>query len=376
MWSDATEAARRTLFAALLIALGCSDGPSPSSGVSADSLDSITSAEAPDGSPGAGADDSPSRGDIQGRETDTPPSRESDTDGAGCVPQCQDRECGGDGCGGTCAPGCGPEEECFTTGECYGPPTGCGSECPEMVQVPAGPFWLGCNKAVEKKCGYNEVPQHEVTLSDYRIDGTEVTVGAWQKCVAAKACTSGEAKSSKCNWGQKGRQHHPMNCVTWDDATAYCAWAGKRLCTEAEWEKAAKGGCEKYPDQECRVAMPIYPWGNAKSNCTYAIMNDGSSGCGADSTWEVGSRPAGASPYGALDMSGNVEEWVSDRYVSPYDLSSSIDPQGPPAGSSRVTRGGGWFGYGADWVRASARSPTPPHSAHGALGVRCCASGL
>ncbi len=165
-----------------------------------------------------------------------------------------------------------------------------------------------------------------------------------------------------CNLGVSGKTQHPINCINWAMASSYCAYAGKRLCTEAEWEKAARGTDGRK-----------YPWGNADATCDYAVMTLMDLGCGTGSTIAVGSKPSGASPYGALDMAGNVYEWVSDWYSSYDPGKSSKDPQGPSGGSERVLRGGG-FGSGGSVVRASNRVGYPPTDAPEGFGVRCCRS--
>jgi formylglycine-generating enzyme required for sulfatase activity len=223
-----------------------------------------------------------------------------------------------------------------------------------MVFVPAGSFLRGC-AAADDSCFDNEQPAHSIHLAPFWLDRTEVTVAQFRRCVAAGACTDaglGEhagsrttsvvpgkghntthfdppAPSSTCNYTAQGREDHPINCVSWDQARSFCAWAGKRLPTEAEWEKAARGVDER-----------IYPWGNAPPSCSHVVM---AGGCGKGGTAPVGSRPGGASPVGALDMSGNVTEWVSDWYGVDYYADSPVrDPGGPPTGSFRVVRGGTW----------------------------------
>jgi len=222
-----------------------------------------------------------------------------------CVPACGTAVCGMD-------PVCGTQN-CGTCGEGYSCDDG---ECVEdtgwepddytvscsngMCLIPAGSFWMGCNSAVDNDCDSDESPYHEVTLSGYYIDKTEVTVDDYADCVTAGACTAPSTASSYCNWEVSGKGNHPVNCVNWSQAGEYCTWAGKRLPTEAEWEKAARGTDGRK-----------YPWGNEDATCEYAVMDDGVNGCGTDSTWNVCSKsPAGDSPYGLCDMSGNVWEWV------------------------------------------------------------------
>ncbi len=244
-----------------------------------------------------------------------------------------------------------------------------------MVSVPAGSFQMGCNEAVDDQCDSDESPYHAVTLSAYKIDKYEVTSGEYQKCVDAGDCNNDNgdephyleySEALYCNFGATGKGDHPMNCVSWYGAKAYCAWAGKRLPTEAEWEKAARG-----------TEGAKYPWGNEPEvSCEYAIMCDSeteTSGCGTDSTWVVGSKEKGKSPYGTYDMIGNVWEWTNDWYGSYYyETAPSENPAGPESGVSRVLRGGSWSDIG-DYgdLRASNRLKYDPDNRDGSFGFRC-----
>jgi formylglycine-generating enzyme required for sulfatase activity len=177
---------------------------------------------------------------------------------------------------------------------------------------------------------------------------------------------------SPCNWGKGGKGSHPINCVDWYQASAYCAWADKRLPTEAEWEKAARGGCETVTG-DCKAGMRTYPWGEAAASCTYAVMNDGGKGCGTGGTLPVGSKsPAGDGPYGLRDMSGNVLEWCADWYDSSYyGVSPSQDPKGPAGAKTyRVYRGGSWNDLGF-FLRAAFRYGLTPVYRGLTLGFRC-----
>jgi len=274
---------------------------------------------------------------------------------AGCL------RCDGICSGGACAP-CTADAQCGTNGHCTS--GACQSAGGEMVRVPAGAFWMGCNSAVDSGCYSDESPYHQVTLSSFDLDTTEVTQAAYKACLDAGACTSPNTASS-CKWDPANRAQRPVVCVDWNQATAYCAWAGKRLPTEAEWEKAARGSDGR-----------VYPWGNQTATCQYAVMSENGDGCGTNDSWDVASKPAGDSPYAAHDMAGNVWEWVGDWYDGNYYAASpSADPQGPMQGIYRVYRGGCWRVVARD-VRASSRNRNYPGSRDGRPGFPLRARGL
>lgn len=190
-----------------------------------------------------------------------------------------------------------------------------------MVLVPGGAFTMGRDDgAADTK------PAHTVTLSDFYIDRTEVTLGQFKGFVAATGYrTSAEQRGDANNWRQfdeAGLQNRPVRWMSWFDANEYCRWAGKRLPTEAEWEKAARGTDGR-----------LYPWGN---DYVAALVPH------ADAV-DVGSL-ANASPYGALDMSGNTWEWVLDWYDGGYYWATlnAVNPTGPASGQARALRGGGY----------------------------------
>ena len=226
-----------------------------------------------------------------------------------------------------------------------------------LGDVPAGQTSMGCHVAVDEECKADELPMHAVSLDAFRIDATEVTQAQYVECVLAGACLA-----PTCDWDPCGaRANHPVVCVNREDALSYCKHEGKRLPTEAEWEKAARG-----------EAGLKFPWGNDPADCAHANL----AGC-VGGTEPVGSHPSGASPYGALDMAGNVVEWVSDIYdPTYYGVSPAPDPQGPAATAtygSYVGRGGGWNST-AIWHRASARDDYEGTYFKKTFGLRCAVS--
>jgi eukaryotic-like serine/threonine-protein kinase len=236
----------------------------------------------------------------------------------------------------------------------------------EMVRVPAGSFLRG-NGLPEGEGNPDERPQKSILLDAFSIDKQEVTVARYRKCVQAGACTvrhlTGQGwgkqvvENERCNWGKSGRDDHPVNCVDWNQAKTYCAWAGKRLPTEAEWEKAARGTDGRE-----------YPWGREEPTCQRAAIVS----CGKEGTQPAGSTsPAGDSPYGAQDMAGNVKEWVSDWYAEDYYVSSPAkNPTGPPSGTDRVLRGGS-MNYHPGSLRVALRFPNTPEYRGFDTGFRC-----
>ncbi len=301
-------------------------------------------------------------GDGQCSATETCTTCATDCGTCPCLPDCQEKQCGNDGCGGSCGE-CMGGETC-QAGQCtFG---NCWPNCGDEVLVPAGKFWMGCNAAVDTACDSGEMPYHEVYLDGYYMDRTEVTVDAYGSCVTAGSCTPPSTYSSYCNWNKPGKGDHPVNCIEWFQAKAYCEWAGKRLPNEAEWEKGARGTDGRK-----------YPWGNAPATCDYTVINgNGALGCGTDSTMSVCSKsPAGDSPYGLCDMAGNVWEWTADWHSSSYYSSSPTNnPAGPTSGSDRVKRGGSFgssFGYG---LRVSFRGYASPSDVECYLGFRCARS--
>jgi formylglycine-generating enzyme required for sulfatase activity len=186
------------------------------------------------------------------------------------------------------------------------------------VFVPAGEFTMGSPDSTVRA---DEYPQHTIHLDAFWVMQTEVTNAQYAKCVAAGACSAPHNR----RWQNAAYADHPVTDINWNQAKAYAQWAGGRLPTEAEWEKAARGTDGR-----------TYPWGNEQPN--QSLVNC----CNFISdTTPVGSYPAGASPYGALDMAGNVWEWTADWYNGGYYNQSPVqNPTGPASGNARVSRGG------------------------------------
>ncbi len=218
-------------------------------------------------------------------------------------------------------------------------------ETERMADIPAGDFKMGSSDFE------NEKPVHPVTLKAFRMDVTEVTTEAYAGCVSAGKCTPADT-GEYCNARQEERRKHPINCVDWSQATAYCEWAGKRLPTEEEWEYGARG-------TEGRK----YSWGNqdaAGQLCWNGTGNDLGKG-NRRNTCVVGSYPAGA--FGLMDMAGNVWEWTSSGYSSDYGK--------PRDDAVRVNRGGGWYSDDPVSVRGAERGRSAPTGRYDSVGFRC-----
>jgi len=231
-----------------------------------------------------------------------------------------------------------------------------------MVLVPAGKFWMGCAPS-EGDCKYGEI-RHEIDLSAFYIDKTEVTVRAYAACVKAGRCSKPNPvnpRQNHCTWASEGKDDHPVNCVDWQQATRYCQHVGSRLPSEAEWEKAARGS-----------SANTYPWGNTKPKDHACWGRRQRRPVG---TCAVGDYSSGNSPYGGYDMAGNVWEWVNDwDDAGYYDVSPKRDPKGPSRGLERIIRGGAWVDVYPATLRSSLRAGAPPARRRDYIGFRCARS--
>jgi formylglycine-generating enzyme required for sulfatase activity len=234
-----------------------------------------------------------------------------------------------------------------------------------MVYAPAGTFLMGTSDAEfelyktlfplrSPERFENERPQREVYLDAFYIDRLEVTNAQYKKFLAE----TGYAAKSYLDRPPHNTPNFPAVVLEWEDAVAYAQWAGKRLPTEAEWEKAARGTDGR-----------IWPWGNEWDGSKLS-GNDGTGlEDGYKETAPVGQFPQGASPYGALDMAGNLWEWVADWYDPDYyKRAPNCNPRGPETGDGHVLRGGGWA-ENLDFTRCASRFGGNPGSL--IRGFRC-----
>jgi eukaryotic-like serine/threonine-protein kinase len=264
------------------------------------------------------------------------------------------------------------------------PPAPCG---PDMVQIPAGQFFMGSE---DKDAPDNQKPSHNVTLDSFCMDLHEVTAGAYKACTDIGKCrkphnqvdwpkitpADRELYSPVCTFGDPERAQHPINCVSWQMADDFCGASGKRLPTEAEWEYATRG-----PDGR------IYPWGDEEPTALH--LNACGKECSAwgkehktpldalypasdgfATTAPVGSYPKGRSRFGPYDVVGNVWEWTS-TWFGDYAAESQTNPRGPESGERRVIRGGAFNGSYSSWLHPSFRyGQVPTAQSHG-IGFRC-----
>jgi formylglycine-generating enzyme required for sulfatase activity len=248
----------------------------------------------------------------------------------------------------------------------------------DMVYVPAGSFTMGCPVVFEEAAppeasgscealgGYASAnPAHNVILDGFSVDRYEVTVGEYTACIDTGKCEepsitdADNCKTWKATYNMENNALLPMNFVDYKRVNNFCAWEGKRLCTEAEWEKAARG-----------TGTALYPWGYEIPQapaCDLANFK----GCGQQAV-NVGSVPDGMSPYGAFDMAGNLNEWTADKFGKDYyQASPEENPMGPKTGNTYVGRGGA-FGNSDYDVRVYRRWNYPASRSCHYLGFRCC----
>jgi formylglycine-generating enzyme required for sulfatase activity len=270
--------------------------------------------------------------------------------------------------------------------------------CPSgMLPIPGGKFFMGSDDADSLPF---ERPAHKVLLSPYCIDRFEVTVEQYRACSERSECkaagTTNEdwkpeltpkqraAYDPVCNAGDPvARAKHPINCVDWGMADAYCRARSARLPTEAEWEFAARGpDGRRYPwGDDAPTARRVNAcgpecsaWGKAHGVAGETSPSMYKDDDGFATTAPVGSFPAGKSRYGVEDVVGNVWEWVADWY-GPYEGGAEAsDPKGPETGERRVARGGAWNGIRAPWVRPTFRLRARPTMKSHGFGFRCARS--
>jgi formylglycine-generating enzyme required for sulfatase activity len=268
-------------------------------------------------------------------------------------------------------------------------PHGGQASCPDdMIHVKASRFFMGSNLADSEK------PEHQVSLDAYCIDKYEVTVEQYKACSDNGGCLRASTVNEHVEMSAKehavydelcnikdpaAHSKHPINCVSWDQASKFCKEHGKRLPTEAEWEFAARGpDGRKYPwgDEEPTAGYlnacgkECVAWGK-KNGMTFDAMYEADDGFAT--TAPVGSFAKGASPFGVNDVVGNVWEWVSDWY-GPYAEGEATNPRGatsPEKNGERVIRGGAWNGSRASWVRPTFRFKSDPKARSYGVGFRC-----
>ena len=228
----------------------------------------------------------------------------------------------------------------------------------EMVLIPAGSFVRGTNAG-----GFDEQPERVIHLNAFSIDRYEITNSHYQAFVSAtNHRPPGPPSRYAKNMVRMRGLNQPVVYVSWEDADAYCRWKGRRLPTEAEWEKAMRGTDGR-----------LWPWGDAQdlNAANWARVDDG-----FEVTAPVGSMKSDVSPFGVVDGAGNVMEWVADWYAEDsYRDPIEDNPLGPEHGLFKVMRGGAYTSTGTD-VRITSRSKMVPDFRDETIGFRCASSGL
>jgi formylglycine-generating enzyme required for sulfatase activity len=229
-----------------------------------------------------------------------------------------------------------------------------GDDGREMVQIAEGPFVMGSR---DNDSDPDEKPEHQVYLKAYFIDKKEVSQEEYDRFAKMTRRAKRRIEVFEDDPAKLLKPENPVIAVTWDDADAYCRWAGKRLPTEAEWEKAARGEAKRR-----------YPWGE---EFIVGYSNIDGTEDGFQYLAPPGSFEAGRSPYGVFDMTGNVAEWVADYYEENYYQKAPYrDPKGPDQGEQRVIRGGSWRETKRN-ARPSKRFQAKPWRHDITIGFRC-----
>ena len=220
-----------------------------------------------------------------------------------------------------------------------------------LILIPAGPFFMGSETGQE-----DERPIHRIELDAFYIDKYEVTVSRYTRFLRAQS-PDRPFLWKQATEGAQGQK--PVIGVDWFDAKEYCEWVGRRLPTEAEWEKAARGDDQR-----------TYPWGNEPPTSAHATAGQ-RTWSGYETLGAVGSHARGGSPYGVAGLAGNVWEWIADWYDQTYYATSpEKNPRGPKAGPLRVLRGGAW-NNDATMIRATNRAAYNPAARRNDVGFRC-----
>ncbi len=276
---------------------------------------------------------------------------------------------------------CLPDDDPTLVGPCADlVPAACqgGTGC-ELSCVPATEGLVGCNPTLDGVCGERpeEAPAHMVSVEAYSIGTQEVSRAEFAAFLDETEELPGELFDSAAEgaplslveggWQPVGEGALPMTHVAWKGASAWCAWRGLTLCSEARWEIAARGGCELH-DEPCTETTPALPWGEDPLGCARTWW----SGCG-EGPAPVGARSEGASPYGPRDLVGNVAEWVRDCGHEDYEGAPEDGASWLGDCTTRVVRGGSYASEASE-LRASARRFEPPEVTAADIGFRCCAA--